>query len=102
MRKQVKGIEGSRPRLSVFRSACHIYAQIIVDTTGQTLVQVSSLSPEFKGPGSGRKLELSKRWGLWWLRKPWKRGLKRWFLIETVFYIMAGSRPFLRPPGKPD
>jgi ribosomal protein L18 len=32
-----------RPRLSVFRSGCHIYAQIIDDTTGQTLVAASSL-----------------------------------------------------------
>ncbi len=31
-----------RPRLSVFRSSAHIYAQIIDDTTGATLVQASS------------------------------------------------------------
>ena len=48
VRKKIWGDE-TRPRLSVFRSARNIYAQIIVDTTGQTLVQVSSLSPEIRG-----------------------------------------------------
>ena len=38
-----------RPRLNVFRSLRHIYAQAIVDTTGETLVSVSTLSPEFRG-----------------------------------------------------
>jgi len=37
-----------RPRLSVFRSHKHIYAQVIDDETGQTLVAASSSSPEFK------------------------------------------------------
>ena len=45
VRKRVKG-SSERPRLSVFRSAKHIYAQIIDDTTGQTLVTASSLSKD--------------------------------------------------------
>ncbi len=48
MRKRVKGIP-ERPRLSVFRSLRHTYAQVIVDTTGQTLVSVSTLSKEIRG-----------------------------------------------------
>lgn len=47
VRKKVTGTE-ERPRLSVFRSARHIYAQIIVDTSGQTLVSASTLSPEIQ------------------------------------------------------
>lgn len=41
-------VQGSpeRPRLSVFRSAKHIYAQIIEDTTGRTLVAVSTVNKE--------------------------------------------------------
>ncbi len=42
VRRKVKGT-GERPRLCVFRSAKHIYAQIIEDTTGKTLVSASSL-----------------------------------------------------------
>lgn len=38
-----------RPRLSVFRSGSHIYAQIINDETGVTLAAASTLSPELKG-----------------------------------------------------
>ena len=43
-------MEGSqeRPRLSVFRSGYHIYAQVIDDTTGQTLAAASSLDETLK------------------------------------------------------
>ena len=41
IRKKVAGTP-DRPRLSVFRSLKHIYAQVIDDTTGRTLVSVSS------------------------------------------------------------
>lgn len=41
IRKTIKGTD-ERPRLSVFRSAKHIYAQIIDDTRGQTLVAAAS------------------------------------------------------------
>ena len=47
VRQLVRGTP-ERPRLSVFRSLNHIYAQIIDDTTGQTLVAVDSRSPEFR------------------------------------------------------
>lgn len=42
IRKQLSGTQ-SRPRLSIFRSSRHIYAQVIDDTAGQTLVSASSL-----------------------------------------------------------
>ena len=47
IRRKVDGTE-TRPRLTVFRSDKHIYAQIINDQTGATLVSASSLSPEYK------------------------------------------------------
>ena len=43
VRKKVRGTT-ERPRLNVFKSAKHIYAQIIDDATGTTLVAVSTLS----------------------------------------------------------
>ncbi len=48
IRKSVVGTT-AQPRLSVFRSARHIYAQIIDDSTGSTLVAASTLSPELQG-----------------------------------------------------
>ena len=39
---------GGRPRLSVFRSSKHIYAQVIDDTAGRTLVSASSLDKELR------------------------------------------------------
>ena len=43
VRKKIRGT-AERPRLCVFRSARHIYAQIIDDTAARTLVEASSLS----------------------------------------------------------
>ena len=40
-----------RPRLNVFRSTKHIYAQIIDDVNGVTLAAASSLSKDFEGDG---------------------------------------------------
>lgn len=47
IRRKVEGTE-QRPRLTVFRSDKHIYAQIVNDENGATLVSASSLSPEYK------------------------------------------------------
>ncbi len=47
MRKNINGTT-QRPRLSVFRSDKHIYAQIIDDTMGQTLVAASTVEKEVK------------------------------------------------------
>lgn len=41
-----------RPRLSVFRSSTHIYAQIINDIDGNTIAAASTLDAEFKATGS--------------------------------------------------
>ena len=48
IRKKVNGT-GERPRLSVFRSARHIYAQVIDDVTGATLAHASTLSKDLRG-----------------------------------------------------
>jgi len=47
VRAKVKGTT-SRPRLCVFRSLNHIYAQIIDDSQGHTLAHVSTLDPEIR------------------------------------------------------
>ncbi|NPV88871.1 50S ribosomal protein L18 [Coprothermobacteraceae bacterium] len=47
IRKEISGT-AERPRLSVYRSARHIYAQIIDDTVGHTLVSASTLEKEIR------------------------------------------------------
>lgn len=44
VRKKIQGTS-ARPRLSVFRSLKHIYAQVIDDTTGTTLIAMSTETP---------------------------------------------------------
>ena len=48
IRKKISG-SGERPRLTVFRSARHIYAQVVDDSGGGTLAAASTLSPDLKG-----------------------------------------------------
>lgn len=47
VRRRVSGTP-QRPRLNVFRSAMHIYAQVIDDTRGHTLASASTLDPQVK------------------------------------------------------
>jgi large subunit ribosomal protein L18 len=63
IRKKVNG-NTERPRLSVFRSARHIYAQVIDDTTGTTLAHASTLSKEVRGAlGEANKSEAARQVG---------------------------------------
>jgi len=54
VRSRVSGT-GDRPRLNVYRSLDHIYAQVIDDTVGHTLVSASSLDGELREQCSGLK-----------------------------------------------
>jgi large subunit ribosomal protein L18 len=53
IRNKVSGTAAC-PRLNIFRSANHIYAQIIDDVAGVTLVSASSLSKGFEGKGGNK------------------------------------------------
>jgi large subunit ribosomal protein L18 len=55
-RRQRKRIHGTaeRPRLAVFRSVSHIYAQVIDDLTGRTVVSAASNEPALKETFSGK------------------------------------------------
>ena len=48
IRRRISGTE-ERPRLSVFRSGRHIYAQVVSDVEGRTLAAASTLSRDLKG-----------------------------------------------------
>jgi large subunit ribosomal protein L18 len=64
IRKKVNGTQ-ERPRLSVFRSAKHIYAQVVDDARGTTLVHVSTLSKDLKaGAAEASKSDAAKLVGV--------------------------------------
>ena len=52
IRKKVRGTS-ARPRLAVYRSTNHIYAQVIDDETGKTLAAASTVEKDFKGKPGG-------------------------------------------------
>jgi large subunit ribosomal protein L18 len=53
IRSRVRGAAG-RPRLAVFKSGRHIYAQVIDDDTGSTLAHASSLEEAVRKEGEGK------------------------------------------------
>lgn len=63
IRQKISGT-GNRPRLSVFRSLKHIYAQLIDDELGVTITEASTLSPELKEiVEKGGNIEAAQRVG---------------------------------------
>jgi large subunit ribosomal protein L18 len=49
VRRSIKAAAGSRPRLSVFRSSKHIYAQVIDDAAGATVASASTMEKDLRG-----------------------------------------------------
>jgi len=78
VRRKVLGT-AEKPRLSVFRSAKNIYAQIIDDTASNTLVQVSSISSDVKGDldGKGGNREGAKIIGKLIAERALEKGIKK-------------------------
>ena len=62
------------PRLCVFRSLSHIYAQVIDDVSGKTLVSASTLDADLKGYGGNK--EAAKKVGLSIAKKAADAGIK--------------------------
>jgi len=62
VRKDIFGTD-QRPRLSVFRSNSHLYAQVINDLVGKTLASASTLDKELKGKKQSSAIEVAKKVG---------------------------------------
>lgn len=62
VRKTVRG-SATHPRLCVFRSLRHVYAQVIDDTSGLTLAAASTLDPALRDEVSGRNRDAAKAVG---------------------------------------
>ena len=86
VRSKISGTP-ERPRLSVFRSENNIYAQIIDDVAGSTLVSASTVEKGFEG--SGGNVEAAKKIGALIAERALKKGIE-----EVVFdrggYIYHG------------
>ena len=80
-----------RPRLSVFRSENHIYAQIIDDVAGSTLVSASTVEKSFEGNSSN--IEAAKKIGAIVA----ERALKK-CLTAAATFITAVSRHWQKAP----
>lgn len=76
VRKKVVGTS-ERPRLNVFRSNRHIYAQIIDDTQGHTLVAASTMDPELRGKlPNGGNVAAARAVGELLARRALEKGIK--------------------------
>ncbi|GFN33434.1 50S ribosomal protein L18 [Paenibacillus xylaniclasticus] len=62
VRKKINGTT-ARPRLSVFRSSKHMYAQLIDDVNGVTIAAASTMDKEITGIGNGGNVEAAKKVG---------------------------------------
>lgn len=89
VRSHIKGTP-ERPRLNVFRSLKHIYAQAIEDRTGRTLVCVSTQSAELKGslkyPGN---VEAAKKVGELFAKKCLEKGIQK-VVFDRNGYLYHG------------
>lgn len=84
VRKRVAGTP-ERPRLNVFRSSRHMYAQVIDDVAGHTLAAASTLDPELRGAGSSTaSVEAARRVGELVARRTLARG------VSTVVFDRGG------------
>jgi large subunit ribosomal protein L18 len=89
VRSRVRGTS-ERPRLNVFRSLQHLYAQAIVDTSGVTLVSASTISPELKGSlrHSGN-MEAAKKVGELFAKKCLEKGIQK-VVFDRNGYLYHG------------
>lgn len=89
VRSHIKGTM-ERPRLNVFRSLKHIYAQVIIDGKGTTLVSASTLNSELRGnlryPGN---LDSAKKVGELIANKCLEKGIQK-VVFDRGGYLFHG------------
>ena len=85
VRLSLRRSAGGRPRLSVFRSSKHIYAQVIDDAAGRTLASASSLDPDLRA-ADGTKADDAAKVGRLIAQRARAAG------VERVVFDRAGFR----------
>ena len=97
--KRVRGkISGTaaRPRLNVFRSTNHIYAQLIDDVKGVTLAAASTLDKEFDGNGGNK--EAAKKVGELIAKRAAERAFPRSYSTAAAIFSTAASKSWPKAP----
>jgi large subunit ribosomal protein L18 len=90
IRTRLKG-SGERPRLAVFKSGKHIYAQVIDDATGKTVAHASSLDAGLKKEGkAGANVGTAKRVGKLVADRAKEKGVAR-VVFDRGGYIYHGK-----------
>ncbi|EHR33514.1 50S ribosomal protein L18 [Helcococcus kunzii] len=83
VRKNLSGTP-EKPRLNMYKSNANIYAQIIDDVNGVTLVSASTLDKELKGDHVGANIESAKKVGELVAKRALEKG------IDTVVFDRSG------------
>ncbi|ADL68017.1 50S ribosomal protein L18 [Thermoanaerobacterium thermosaccharolyticum] len=89
VRKKISGTS-ERPRLSVYKSLSHIYAQLIDDVRGVTLAHASTLDPELKNVAKGANKESARLVGKLIAKKALEKGIKD-VVFDRGGYIYHGT-----------
>jgi large subunit ribosomal protein L18 len=90
VRRNVRRAAGGRARLSVFRSSKHIYAQLIDDANGRTVVSASSLEKDMReGSKTGANIEAAKAVGKRLAERASAKGIRR-VVFDRGSYLYHG------------
>ena len=87
IRKKIAGTS-ERPRLAIFRRVSHIYAQVIDDSKGETLISASTTEKELRGR-SGKNIDAAKEIGKLIAERAKEKGITR-VVFDRGGYIYHG------------
>lgn len=88
IRKRLRGTP-ERPRLVVYRSLAHIYAQIVEDVNRRTLVAASSLDPELRGKADGGNVDGARQVGRLLAERALAKGIRQ-VVFDRGGYLYHG------------
>ena len=87
IRRKLKG-SGERPRLAVYRSLNHIYAQVVDDELGKTIVSASTTEKDLRGT-TGGNLDAARRIGKAIAERALEKGIER-VVFDRGGYLYHG------------